>query len=105
MCAEQAGTDSPPERKPLHILRERRGGVPKELADRSRRQAHIHKVLKAALTDGPKTVPEIATITELPSHEVFWYVMGLKKYGQIVEDAERDGYFAYALKTEQEHHR
>jgi hypothetical protein len=102
MCAEQAGTEKPREMKPIQILRERRGGVPKELVERSRRQAQAHKLLASALKDGPKTVPEIAKITELPTHEVFWYLMGMRKYGQIVEGEEREGYYEYALKPEKE---
>ena len=102
MCAEQARVEKPREIKPIQILRERRGGVPKEFVERSRRQAKAHKVLAAALKDGPKTVPEIAQIAGLPTHELFWYLMGMKKYGQIVEGEERDGYHEYALKPEEE---
>jgi hypothetical protein len=105
MCAEQAGMEKPREMKPIQILRERRGGVPKESTERSRRQAQIHKLLTTALKDGPKTVPEIARITELPTHEVLWHVMGWKKYGRIVEGEERDGYYEYALKPEEERKR
>lgn len=102
MCAEEAGVEKPREMKPIQVLRERRGGTPKELVERSRRQAQTHKALIAALKDGPKTVPQIAQITGLPTHELFWYVMGMKKYGQIVEGEERDGYYEYALKAEEE---
>lgn len=111
MCAEQADpnrdrkradVEKPREIKPIQILRERRGGVPKEHVERSRRQAKTHKMLTAALKDGPKTVPEIGRITDLPTHELFWYLMGMKKYGQIVEGEERDGYHEYALKPEEE---
>ena len=102
MCAEEAGVEGPREMKPIQILRERRGGVPRELVERSRRQAQIHKLLMMALKDGPKTVPQIAKITELPVHEVLWYLMGWKKYGRIIEGEERDGYYEYALKPEEE---
>lgn len=88
------------EKKPIQALRERRGGLPKELVERSRQQAKTHKLLTAALKDGPKTVPKIAQITGLPTHELFWYLMGMKKYGQIIEGEERDGYYQYALKNE-----
>jgi hypothetical protein len=102
MCAEQADVGKPREMKPVQVLRERRGGVPPEFVQRSRRQAQTHKLLTGALKDGPKTVPEIAQITALPTHELFWYLMGMKKYGQIVEGEERDGYYEYALKPEEE---
>lgn len=105
MSTEQAGAKKPRERKPIQVLRERRGGVPKELVERSRRQAQRHKLLTKALKDGPKTVPEIAEATGLPTHELFWYLMGMKKYGQIVEGEEREGYFEYALKNKEEEKR
>jgi predicted Rossmann fold nucleotide-binding protein DprA/Smf involved in DNA uptake len=86
--------------QPIKIIRERRGGVPKELVERSRRQAKTHKLLTAALKEGPKTVPEVAEATAMPSHEVLWKLMGMKKYGLVVEGEERDGYYQYALKNE-----
>ena len=94
--------EKPREKKPIQILRERRGGVPTELAERSRRQARTLKVLTAALKDGPKTVPEIAQVTDLATQDLFWWLMSMKKYGRIVEGQERDGYFKYALAEEQE---
>jgi hypothetical protein len=94
--------EKPGKARPIQILRERRGGVPKELLERSRRQAQTQKVLTAALRNGPKTVPEIARTTRLPAHEVLWYIMGMRKYGQIVEGEERDGYYEYVLKPEEE---
>jgi len=87
-------------KKPIQVLRERRGGLPKELVERSRQQAKTHKLLTAALKDGPKTVPELAEATAMPSHEVLWKLMGMKKYGLVVEGEERDGYYQYALKNE-----
>lgn len=51
----------------------------------------------AVLADGPLTVPEIAAALERPTHEVMFWVMGLRKYGWLVEDKEvnDDGYFRY----------
>ena len=100
MSTEQAGTKKPREKKPIQVLRERRGGVPKELLERSRAQAKTRKKISEALEDGPKTVPEVAKATAIPSHEVLWKLMGMKKYGLIVEGEERDGYYQYALKNE-----
>jgi len=102
MSKDKPDTEQPREIKPIQILRERRGGVPKEHVERSRQQAKTHKLLTAALKDGPKTVPEVAQASGLPTHEVLWYLMGMKKYGQVVEGEERDGYHEYALKAEEE---
>ncbi|MBN2294064.1 MAG: hypothetical protein JXM70_16680 [Pirellulales bacterium] len=84
-------------KKAIQVLRERRGGVPRELTDRNKQQDTIRKNITAALDEGSKTVPEISKQLELPMHEVFWYVMGLKKYGKVVEAEQVDGYFKYAL--------
>ena len=95
-----AATTSQDKKKkaPVHILRDRRGGVPQALLELTRRQAAIRKQLTKALQDGPKTVPELTAASGFPSHEVFWHLMAMKKYGEIVEGEERDSYFDYALK-------
>jgi hypothetical protein len=102
MGAEQANPAKPREMRPIQILRERRGGVPKELLQRSREQIQTRKLITTALKDGPKTVPEIAAATGLATHQLFWRLMGMRKYGQVVEGEERDGYFEYALKPDEE---
>jgi predicted transcriptional regulator len=49
----------------------------------------------AVLRDGPKTVPEIAQALGCPSHEVMYWVMGMRKYGHVAETEEEDGYYKY----------
>lgn len=51
----------------------------------------------AALADGPLTVPQIAEAIEAPSHEVVFWVMGMRRYGWLAEvkGATVDGYFQY----------
>ena len=46
---------------------------------------------------GPLTVPEIATAIGYPEHEVMYWVMGMRKYGQVTPLAEAtdDGFFQY----------
>ena len=53
----------------------------------------------AALDDGPLTVPELATALDRPSHEVMFWVMGLRKYGWLVEikEATDEGYYRYQV--------
>jgi hypothetical protein len=94
---------SPDKKKaPVHLLRDRRGGVPQALLELTRRQATIRKQLRRALQDGPRTVPEIAAAIGFPTHEVFWHLMAMRKYGDIVEGDEHDGYFEYGLKEKNE---
>ena len=96
----ETAPDTPRDRKPIEIFRERRGGVPKELLERTRKHTKTRKQMTQALRDGPKTIPEIAAATGVPGHEVVWQVMAMKKYGKVVEGEERDGYYQYALKNE-----
>ena len=51
------------------------------------------------LADGPLTIPEIAAAMERPTHEVVFWVMGLRKYGWLAEDKEvnDDGYYRYEV--------
>ncbi|NMC19596.1 MAG: MarR family transcriptional regulator [Thermogutta sp.] len=85
------------EKKPIEILRERVGGASRELVERNRRQTADRRRIIDALKAAPKTAPEIAKETGLPPHEVFWHLMAMKKYGKVVEGAEREDYFEYAL--------
>jgi hypothetical protein len=56
-------------------------------------RARILKVLAA----GPLTVPEIAAAIGHPTHEVVFWVMGMRKYGWVAEIKEvtDEGYFRY----------
>ena len=56
-------------------------------------RGRILKLLKA----GPLTIPEIAEALGRPSHEVTFWVMGMRKYGYVAEIKEvtDDGYYRY----------
>ena len=49
------------------------------------------------LRSEPLTVPEIATAIDCPTHEVLFWVMGMRRYGRIreVKGATDEGYFRY----------
>ena len=57
---------------------------------------HIH--ILRALEAGPLTVPEIAEAINRPADEVVFWVMGMRRYGKLVEVPEPndDGFFQYA---------
>ena len=57
----------------------------------------MRRRILAVLADGPLTVPEIAAALERPTHEVMFWVMGLRKYGWLAEikEVNDDGYFRY----------
>jgi hypothetical protein len=65
-------------------------------------QQGIRKSLKRALTAGPHSVPELATETGLPAHEVLWHIAAMKKYAQVVEAGldEDYEYYLYGLAKE-----
>ena len=49
------------------------------------------------LDGGPHTVPEIAEAIGSPTHEVVFWVMGMRRYGWLTEVKATpvDGYFQY----------
>jgi hypothetical protein len=62
------------------------------------REEHtMRRPIIAALSGGPLTIPQIAAAVGKPTHEVVYWVMGLRKYGWITEikEVDDDGYFPY----------
>ena len=49
------------------------------------------------LADGPLTVPELAAALDCPTHEVLFWVMGMRRFGRLreVSGATDEGYFRY----------
>jgi predicted transcriptional regulator len=45
----------------------------------------MRRRILAVLESGPRTVPELATALDQPSHEVMVWLMGLRKYGWVAE--------------------
>jgi hypothetical protein len=45
----------------------------------------------------PRTVPELAAAMGYPTHEVLFWVMGMRRYGRLreVKGATDEGYFRY----------
>ena len=63
-----------------------------------REEMGMHAVIRAALADGPLTVPAIAEAIGRPAEEVVYWVMGMRRYGHLVElPDDEDGWFPYAL--------
>ena len=87
-----------PEKKPVLVLRDRMGGISEELKGYFKNLQKVRKDITGALRTGPKTVPEIAREVGIPSKDAMWCVMALRRYGQVVEGAQRGDYFEYCLK-------
>jgi predicted transcriptional regulator len=85
-------------REDLKVFRERMGGLTEEKKAYGKEQRETRKALQSALKAGPRTVPELARETNLPSHKVMWYLMAMKRYGELVEAGEAGDYVKYALK-------
>jgi hypothetical protein len=62
-----------------------------------REEPLMHRPILLALSDGPLTIPEIAARIECPTEETVYWVMGMRRYGHLVEleEADDDGYFPY----------
>ena len=60
-------------------------------------QNRIIKSIKALITSEGKTVPEIASASQISTSRALWYIMALKKYGLVVEGAKDGDYFKYQL--------
>lgn len=89
------------EKTPLTLLRERRGGMSDKLKEYFKEQQQTRKGLRKALKEGPKTVPELAALLNLEKSTTLWHVMAMRRYGEVVETAERNAYPLYALKEGQ----
>jgi predicted Rossmann fold nucleotide-binding protein DprA/Smf involved in DNA uptake len=62
------------------------------------REEHVMRAqILAILAEGPRTIPEIATALDCPTHEVVFWVMGMRRYGHLreIKGATDDGYFRY----------
>ncbi len=64
-----------------------------------REEPLMHRPILGALADGPLTVPELAEAIGRPSHEVLYWVMGMRRYRKVVELPEPtdEGYFQYRV--------
>lgn len=62
-----------------------------------REESLMHQPIFDAVADGPATIPQIAERIGAPAHEVVYWVMGMRKFGLLVEspEADDDGYFSY----------
>lgn len=83
----------------LKALREERQESVKRAQALLKEQNATRRTIREAMADGPKTVPELAEATGMPTHEVLWYISAMKKYGLVVEEGadDMDEYYLYGL--------
>ncbi len=85
------------QKQALAALRKRMGGISEEKRARLKEQTTIRKAIREALAKGPVTVPELAAATQFPAQQVFWHLMGMRKYGLVREAGDADQYVRYGL--------
>ncbi len=61
----------------------------------------IRKQIREAMEPGPKTIPEVAAATGLPSDQVLWHVTAMKKYDLVREVGMSGEYYQYELTQEE----
>jgi hypothetical protein len=69
----------------------------REKAEIARDEMVWRRRIRDVLRQGPQTVPAVARALGQPTEEVMYWMMSLRKYGQIVEgeEADDDGYYVY----------
>lgn len=74
--------------------------VSDEVKNKVKAYNKIKKEIKKALEEKPKSVPEVAKEINRPIDEVTFYLMTMRKYGDVeVDDIDdMDEYFYYKLK-------
>ena len=83
----------------VKIYKERTGvKVSEELRERNKENNRLKKAIFRTLKEGPKTVPEIANETGVPSHQVLWHIATNLRY-RLVEPVEKtdEDYWKYQL--------
>ena len=69
----------------------------RELREVIREEPVMRARILALLESEPRTVPEIAAAIDCPTHEVMFWVMGMRRYGHLreVKGVTDEGYFRY----------
>ncbi|MBA7546847.1 hypothetical protein ES705_39248 [subsurface metagenome] len=80
------------------LMKEKRT-VPDEVKEKSKKFVRIRKAIKASLKEGPKTIPQLVEEMKLPTDVLTYYVMSLRKFGDIAvgELDDDDEYYSYEL--------
>jgi hypothetical protein len=80
------------------LMKEKRT-VPDEVKEKSKKFVRMRKAIKASLKEGPKSIPQLVEEMKLPTDVVTYYVMSLRKFGDIAvgELDEDDEYYSYEL--------
>ncbi len=81
----------------LKTLRQERKNSVDRAQENIKYQNKIIRAIKEALTEGGKTIPDLAGTLAMGTETVLIYVSTMKKYGIIGEGAKDGDYFTYQL--------
>lgn len=84
----------------LKQLRELHKGSVEQTQTLLKEQQAVRRKICQALRDGPKTVPEVAAVTELAAHEVLWHITAMRKYDRVEEAGQCGEYYLYQMHQE-----
>lgn len=84
-------------REAMKALRKERGDMIEIAQQRLKEQTRIRKEIARVLKVGPQTAPAVSAATGISTEVVFWHLMALRKYGQVVEAGEDGDYYRYQL--------
>ena len=81
----------------LKALRQERAQAVSRAKKAIKEQSKTIKAIKAQIKNEGLTIPAIAQAAGLSTSQALLYVVTLKKYGEIIEDAKDGDYFKYRL--------
>jgi len=84
----------------LKQLREERQDTVEKAQAYLKEQQAFRRELTKAMKGGARTIPEIATSAQLPSDQVLWHIMAMKKYDIVREVGMDAEYYQYQLTEE-----
>ncbi|MGC9258795.1 MAG: hypothetical protein ACP5I8_01775 [Phycisphaerae bacterium] len=83
------------QKKSLADFRGRIGGTDETKLKRHKDFLAARKAIRKSLQSQPNTVPALAESLQLPANEVLRHIAGMRKYGEVRELGEADGYIRY----------
>jgi predicted Rossmann fold nucleotide-binding protein DprA/Smf involved in DNA uptake len=79
----------------LKQLRTKHAGAVERTQALLKEQKHMQQQLCDLMRNEPKTIPQLAEASGLPSDKVLWFVAALRKYGIVVENGMSGDYPLY----------
>jgi predicted transcriptional regulator len=84
----------------LKRLREQHQAAVAQTQALLKEQQAIRKQIRQAMAGGPKTLPEVAQASGLPTDQLLWHITAMKKYDLVVEIGKFGENYQYQLAEE-----